>query len=403
MRRGRVLVGLGLGLGLGCGVRTPAPARAPAAARTGVVQRGQIVPRVLLTGRLDASSSALLVVPQTGVWNLALRWVAEDGAQVKAGDRVAELDNSQFTSNLEQKHLSAQEAEMTSRTAHDLSVLDLADKQAALDQAQIAFDKANLLASVPADLLPARDAQQRQLDKAKAQIALDKAKDVLAAAKQESALEDQVKQIELDKANAAVDTAEQTIKSLVLRAPRDGIVVIGTSWEDGGKFHIGDTVEPGMTIATLPDLSQPMQVLAVLSDVDDGLVAVGMAGTCTLDAYPGEPIACTVTDLAPVARARTAEGGQKSLRRSFAVVLSLGKTDPTRMWPGMSVKVELHRPAIAALVVPRGAVLFGGDATRVRLAGGALRDVTLGACDAQACAVEKGLADGDRVALGGGS
>ena len=389
---------LALVLAAACGTRAMPRHAGAQPVRTAVATQGQVVPRVLLTGRIDASTSTQLVVPQTGVWNLALRWLAEDGTQVKAGDRVAELDNSQFTSNLEQKHLTEQEAEMTLRTSADLAALDLADKQAAVDQAQIALDKASLLAAVPADLLPARDAQQRQLDKTKAQIELDKAKDELAAAKQEAALETKVKQIELDKAKAAVDTAERTIESLVLRAPRDGLVEIGMSWNDT-KLHVGDTVEPGMTIATLPDLSQPMQVLADLSDVDDGQVQLGMVGTCRLDAYPTEPIPCTVKDLAPVARQR----GEKSLRRSFAVVLSLGKTDPDRMWPGMSVEVELHRPAAAGLVVPRGAVVFAGDRARVRLAGGALRDVTLGACDAQACVVAKGVAAGERVALGGGS
>jgi hypothetical protein len=37
-----------------------------------------------------------------------------------------------------------------------------------------------------------------------------------------------------------------------------------------------------------------MVVRAELSDVDDGRVSFGMAGTCTLVAYPGEPLPCVV-------------------------------------------------------------------------------------------------------------
>jgi hypothetical protein len=152
-------------------------------------------------------------------------------------------------------------------------------------------------------------------------------------------------------------------------------------------------VQPGMTIVTLPDTNTPMQVEADLSDVDDGRAAVAMTGTCTLDAYAAEPIPCTVKDLTPVARIE----GQKSLRRAFAVTLTLASSKD-KMRPGMSVKVELQRGRVPALVVPRGAVDFGKQ-PRVRLADGSLRDVTLGPCDEQGCAVEKGVSEGEEVRL----
>ena len=102
----------------------------------------------------------------------------------------------------------------------------------------------------------------------------------------------------------------------------------------------------------------------------------------------------------PVASSR---GGQ-SLRRGFALIASLEKVDTDRMRPGMSVKVELRRPPLAGgLVVPRGAVRFTGANVHVKLANGQLREVELGPCDAQGCAVTKGLTAGERVAVGGPS
>ncbi len=158
-----------------------------------------------------------------------------------------------------------------------------------------------------------------------------------------------------------------------------------------------------MTVVSLPDMTRSMRVHAELSDVDDGRVAVGMTGTCTLDAYPGDPISCTVKDLTPVARSK----GEGSLRRAFAVVLDLGKTDPARMRPGMSVKIELHPQMLRdAIVVPRGAIAVpepgtAGATPRVRMATGELRAVTLGPCGAQACAVEAGVTAGEAVLVGG--
>lgn len=372
-------------------------------ARTAKLARGMIVDRATMTGDLRAANSIGLTVPRTETWQLAIRWLADDGATVKAGDKVLEFDNSAFTARLAEKHLAVLEAEMTLRGAQDLSAIETATKTTELAQHQLALDKAALRAGVPADLLPGRDAQERQLAQKRAEVAVEKARHDLAAQRDEAALELRIKQIDLDKTRAAIETAEKTIADLVLVAPRDGLFFIEDHPWLGRKIRTGDTVQPGMTVASLPDMTEPMEVHAELSDVDDGRVAVGMAGTCTLDAYPGEPIACTVKDLTPVARSK----GESSLRRAFAVVLGLARTDSTRMRPGMSVKVELHPQTLPnVLAVPRGAVVVAApdDAkhtARVRMATGELREVTLGACDAQACAALAGVAEGDVVRVGG--
>lgn len=361
--------------------------------RTAKAEKRDIVDRVLLTGRLRAASSVGVTVPKTDQWQLPVRWLVEDGTAVKAGERVAELDNSAFTKELEQKKLSLRDAETGLLNAKALAAIAIAGKQTELDQAKIALAKATLRADVPADLLTARDAQERQLEKKRSEINLKKAEDGLASEKQQQALELKVKEIELDKAKHGIETAQATIDALVLKAPRDGNAIVENHPWLGRKLRVGDSVMAGMQLVTLPDANAAMIVEADLSDVDDGRAAVGMAGTCTLDAYPNDPIACTVTDVTPVARSQ----GEKSLRRTFSVTLALASTKD-KMRPGMSVKVELLHAAVPALVVPRGAVVFDKQ-PRVRMADGGLRDVTLGACDAQGCAVAKGVSEGEAVRL----
>jgi biotin carboxyl carrier protein len=397
---------------VGCAACRGAPARPVTGepVRTVILARGTIADRQLITGELRATASAVLAAPRTESWQLAIRWLAEDGAPVKAGDRVVELDNSAFTAQLEEKRLALLEAEMTLRGAQDLDAIATEQKVTELRQHQIALDKATVRAGVPADLLAGREAQERQLENKRAEVAVDKAAHDLAAQREEAALDLRIKQIALDKARRAIEAAEKTIAELVLTAPRDGIVVVEVHDWLGRKIQVGDTVISGMAIASLPDLSQGMQVRAELSDVDDGRVAVGMAGVCTLDAYPRDAMPCTVKDVTPVARTK----GESSLRRSFAVVLGLDRAgDPARMRPGMSVKVEIHPRAVSnAVVVPRGAIALpaapGAPAAsgerrpaKVRMASGELREVTLGACDAQGCAALDGVAAGDAVQVGG--
>jgi len=367
--------------------------------RTQLVARGKVQERVLLTGELRAASALDLSVPRTDAWQLSIRWMAEDGAQVKQGDRVLEFDNSAFADQLEQKRLALIDAEMTLQGAKDLAALDTATKGTELRAHQIELEKATVKADVPADLLTAREAQDRQLEKKRAQIAVQKAEQDLVAQKSESQLELQVKQIDVDKAKRAIDAAEESIHALVLVAPRDGVLVIGTHPWLGRKYQLGDTVQPGMTIMSVPDTARGVEVRAALSDVDDGRVAVGDVGACTLDAYPADAIECTIREITPVARA---ESGRGSLRRMFDVTFKLAKSDAERMRPGMSVKVVVSHKPIDAIVVPRGAVVRDGDATRVRLADGGTRDVKLGACDEQGCAVEQGVEVGDSVRVGGG-
>lgn len=398
---------------VGCAACRGAPARPVTGepARTVTLAQGTIADRQLITGELRATASATLSTPRTESWQLAIRWLAEDGARVKAGDRVVELDNSAFTAQLEDKRLALLEAEMTLRDAQDLDAIATEQKVTELRQHQIALDKATVRAGVPADLLTGRDAQERELESKRAEVAVDKAAHDLAAQREEAALDLRIKQIALDKARRAIEAAEKTIAELVLTAPRDGFVVIAVHDWLGRKIQVGDTVISGMAIASLPDLSQGMQVHAELSDVDDGRVAVGMAGVCTLDAYPRDAMPCTVKDVTPVARSK----GESSLRRSFAVVLGLDRAgDPARMRPGMSVKVEIHpRPVSTAVVVPRGAIAPAVAApgapaasgerrpAKIRMASGELREVTLGACDAQGCAALDGVAAGDVVQVGG--
>lgn len=372
-------------------------------ARRETVARGDIVDRQVLTGELRATSSVALTVPRTDTWQLTVRWLAEDGAPVKAGDKVLEFDNSQFTAQLAEKHLTLLEAEMALRSARDLGAIAVAGKDTELRQHQIALDKATVHAGVPGDLLAGREAQERQLAKKRAEVAAEKAGQELAAQRRETALEVDVKQIELDKTRRAIAAAEATIAALTLTAPRDGMIVVEDHPWLGRKIKAGDVVQPGMTVVTLPDMGQAMGVRAELSDVDDGRIAVGMTGTCTLDAYPGDPVVCTVKAITPVARNK----GESSLRRTFAVELALERTDAARMRPGMSVKIELDPQRAAGVVrVPRGAIAEppGADhRARVRMASGELREVTLGLCDAQACAAEAGLAAGEVVVVGGAS
>jgi HlyD family secretion protein len=347
------------------------------------VTRGDLQERLLLTGALDAVSAENLTVPRTPLWLLQLQWLEVEGTQVRAGQKVAEFDNSAFTAALSEKRLAALQAADDLEKLRAQNELTTLDKAAEVDKAQAELDKARATAGLPRNSLPERDWQENQLDLQRKQVAYAKAKDDLESQQKSAAFDAEVKQIALDKSRREIQEAEKAAQDMELKAPRDGIVVIGDIPWLRRKIEVGDTLDQGFTVVSLPDLGT-MRVKAMLSDVDDGRVAVGMKATCTIDAFSEQPIEGVVREIAPVAR----ETSQNSQRRAFDVIVDLPGLDRDRMLPGLSVKVEIHgRGVHDATLVPRRAIDFDAKPAHVRSIDGQTFPVDVALCDNQVCAL----------------
>jgi multidrug resistance efflux pump len=373
-------------------------ARAPAAL---AVRRGDLQPRLLLTGELEAAEATALVTPSSPAFQLQLTWLAEDGSTVGPGQPVAQFDNSSFVSQIEEKRsaVTAAEAELARLAAAGLA--NEADKGFAVEQKQRDLAKARTAASVPPDLISAYDYQDHQLKLRSAEAELAKAERDLAKEHAAGADDVAVQRLVLAKARRELAAAESGIRDLTLRAPHAGTVQIADHPWEGRKIQVSDNLWPGMTVATLPDLST-MVVEASLSDVDDGQVAAGMSATCFVDAFPNAPLAGRVTEVTAVAR----ESGRSALLRYFPVRIELAPlpaAERARLRPGMSVRVEVAAPARrGVLLVPRVALDLAASPPRALLAGGGTAAVRLGAGDAFQCAAETGVAAGQLLRQDGG-
>lgn len=363
----------------------------PRSARAELV-RGDFTERVLLTGELDAVSSETLVVPRTPQWNLAIRWLEADGKVVTAGQKVAEFDNSAFTNNLAERKLAAVQSANDLENQIAQNAITTADKRFELDKARIALEKARREAAVDPSTLPGRVFQQKKLEEERAEVALAKAIDDMEAHVKSAELDIRVKKLALEKAQREIAAAEAAIESVVLRAPRDGILVIADHPWEGRKLEPGDNLWVGIPVVRLPDFRK-MKVNALLSDVDDGRVSVGMRANAYLDAYPDMAIPGTVTEISPVA----SEPSQRSWRRSFLVTMTLddstsasppARKAPDRMIPGISVRVEvIGHSQKDALLAPRGSVDVSAKPPRLRLSDGTTVELESARCNAQSCAI----------------
>lgn len=358
------------------------------------VRRGAFASDLTISGEVEAARGVTLNVPPLPSWQTAIKWIAEDGATLKAGDPAVELDNSALTAELESKRQALTQALQELEQQRAEWAADLEQKQLDADKAKSELDKAELDTLLPRDLVSTKVYEDYQSAMRRTTVAFEKAVDLLTSRKTAIAAERRNLELRIEKARRDITTAETAIEALVLRAPRDGIVVIRDIPWESRKLQSGDTVFVGMAIAMLPDL-ETVRVKAALPDVDDGKVAIGMPVTITLDAFPDAPFTGKITGISAVAQ----ESRRQTLRRHFEVLVAFDRLDSARMRPGLSARVIIRRETDGtATLVPRAAIDFSAATPKAHLAGGRKKDVKLGACNAQDCVVLEGLEVGETLA-----
>ncbi len=327
---------------------------------------------LLLTGELAAIRSADLFVPETPLWELQLRFLEEDGAVVKAGDRVAEFDAGNLASELEQKRIAAIEAETELvRFDADREVAELGREQTVRSRTTD-LEKARLDADLPAELRSRRDHEEK-LALRRARTELDKAEEELAGNRAAAEADRATKLIALERARAERDKLEAAVAALTLRAPKDGVFVVAENPRERKKFLTGDSLWPGLALARIPDPGA-LRVDALLFDVDDGRVRSGAAAVVVPDTFPDRRLPARVASVAPVAQPI----GRGSPRMGFRVQVDVTGGDLDGLRPGMSVRVETP-PALprAAGPDPDDVALPPPDLASARRAKAETRDLVL--------------------------
>lgn len=371
--------------------------RAEERAATLRVERGDLQRRLLLSGEVAAEEAAVAVAPMVRIWPLQVRWIAEDGSRVAAGDRVVEFDNAQLASRLQ---------DLRSRVIEERSKLDEAQARAATEESaallevermRSALRKAEIRADVPEGVLASKELADRHKELAAARLDLTAAQTAFDAKQKGGRATVANAGLSLAQAERELVTTEENVDRLVVRAPRAGILMVTELWDDPRPIRAGDNVWPGMTVARIPDLSA-LVVRARLYDVDDGSVRAGTKVRMFLDAFPGRALPGTIRDVERIAQ--PVKTG--SLRRAFQVVVELDSGDRRQLRPGMSARVEVPLPLTGVVTVPRRALAWQGADPFLSLADGTRRRVRLGPCSSTRCALVEGPPAGTRLSEANG-
>lgn len=408
---------------------------------TAQVSRGPFDHIVLEQGEIESSANIEVVceVESRGAGGTQILWVIDEGARVKEGDKLVELDSSQLETELKEDRLQVLAAESNVATAQAaleqakiakqeyikgvykteekriLSELAIAEQE--LTKAQLALQSSERLVAkgllenlqLDADrfaVINARnqvESAEQQLDVLK-NLTLKKMlvqydSDIEAAAATLSAMKS-----ELLEEQTEMEEREQQIEKCVMYAPADGVVVHANQYSRrGGNAEF--VVEPGATvrerqaIIQLPDPTK-MQIKCKVNESQITLIRPGMPAKISIDALPDLQLKGTVTKVN-----RYAEPGSwmTSSIKEYATTVQI--VDPPEVIrTGMTAAVEIFVEQLPnAMQVPIQALYeYGGDMYTLVQTGPETfetRIIDVGATNDTMAAIDGGLEEGEVVVL----
>jgi HlyD family secretion protein len=357
--------------------------------------------RVSANGELQSAESSAIAVPNVPVDKLRIATVVPDGHHVKKGDVLVEFDP----------------AELNLQVLENRSNLDIANQKINKSELAVGVEKMDItkdkvLAEMELEkineFLP-RDEQiysQRQIIEGQLDKGYTEKKIVFAGARLELkgkvySLDEAILMLEQKQANAKINQVEKALASLKLISPASGIV----TYNDPGFFFGGYTLMPGRVVwigMPLFNLVNPdkMEAKCFVLEKDAGEVKVGQTVRVTLDPFPGVEFTGKVKSIDKLARPIDRDSPVKY----FQTIVSLDKTDPELMKPGVKMKVQIVTGELkTTIVVPRSAVVKkdSGFVVYVQREPNKYEPlpVTLGQGDLIQVAVTEGLKPGQIVAL----
>jgi HlyD family secretion protein len=368
---------------------------------TAEVVRGEFVERLVIRGEVKAVRSLPVVAPSSA-GDLQIVTLAKNGGEVRKGELLVQFDATaveralaEKRSLLKQAEAEIERARAQSRIQEEGTLTEQMKGRYEVERAKLDVGTREVISRIDAEkaVLKLSDAEQkvREVD---AKLAANR-----AAARAEIAALEQKRQ----KALMDVQIEERRLAALTVRAPMDGLFMVGQNFRAGGpfgarEFRAGDRGWPGSVIGELPELTSPY-VLAKLEEIDRGRLAVGMEAIVVVEALPGLELPAKLASFSTLAKPDYSTWPPP---RTFDMAVDLGKSDP-RLRPAMTASIRIPVDRLTGtLLIPSRALMHPGGAAYVyvlRRNSFERRPVTVARRNQDQVAIADGLKEGERVAL----
>jgi HlyD family secretion protein len=322
---------------------------------------------------------------------------AKEGQQVKAGQPLVDLDDSELQANI------AREKEMLLNNQENLRIARSGGKTAELAQLDSDSHKANVehdrqQANIAAleKLVAQQAATPQELTDARASLAHTEADQQ----RLQAARADLVRRTKMDEDRVAllVQQSQENLRDLQekLASTHVKAPISGTLYSF--PVHENDPIQAGMLVAAVADLKH-IRVRAFVDEPELGLLEPGQTLVVTWDALPNH----TWTGKTEMTPRQVVPHGA----RTVGELLCPLNNDDQRLIPNTNVNVQIHlRTRENVVSAPRGAVVFEGShrfvfvlengdtITRIHK-----REIKIGIADATTYEVVSGLNEGEMIAL----
>lgn len=364
----------------------------------GKIIQGTFYLEIFEEGEIEAIRSTNVTTPAIS-WRygtMKITQVVKDGKEVKAGDTLAVFDPSEIRKAVveAESRLGMNRAQLQKLEAQQQS--DLEELKADYEVARISQDISKIRlesAGYEANIKK----KEIQLNLEKANIALNRAKEQIDNKIKIQKEEIKQNNLSINQDVARLAEANETLKKLFVLSPSSGIAIIYKSWSTGNKLQVGDQSWPGYPLIQLPDLSA-LKAVVKINEVDISKISKGLKVEIKPDAfsniaYPGE-----VTSVANLA----VKKDPKSKIKVFPVEILINKTDK-KLLPGLTVSCRIIVGKINnALYVQLDAIHSEGENNYVykkTTKGFEKTKVETGASNSDYIIITKGLDVNDKVAL----
>jgi len=357
--------------------------------------------KISANGELQSAESIAVGVPPVPVERLRIGSVVPDGTHVNKGDVLVEFDPDELNLQI-MSHRS--DLQMAIEKINKGGLASAGEKTDIVKDKKIAeLELEKIIEFLPRDeqIYKRREIIEGQLDKDYTEKRIVFADARLQLKGKVYTLDEAILMLERGRANSSIERVEKALASLKLVSPATGIVV----YNDPGYFFGGYSLMPGRVVyvgMSLFNLVNPekMEAKCFVLEKDAGELKADQRVSLTLDPYPGVEFTGRVKSIDKLARPVDRDSPVKY----FQTIISLDKTDPELMKPGVKLKAHILAGELkSAIVIPRSAAVKKDSGYVVYVQNGAARfdpvAVTLGQGDAAQVVVTGGLTAGQVLAL----
>jgi multidrug efflux pump subunit AcrA (membrane-fusion protein) len=289
---------------------------------------------------------------------MRIQFMAEEGTSIAKGASLLDFDNSSLADRVRELETQILDAETQIVARRSELASSLKDLEIELAERQFEHARTRVEATIDQDVLSRKEYNERLLAYEKATRELEETLQRTEKTRSSGSADMDVLIINKNKLKKDLESAQNDLQLLSIKAPADGLIVYEKRQRSTLKFQEGDSCWPNEGIIQLPDLNE-MRVEFLVHEVDAPLLEVGMPVIISLDAFPGKQITGSISHIPSMAVKATDD----SEIAVFRVKAALDETWVGEMKPGMSV---LGRAVVERMEnvprVARRAVRFDGDA-----------------------------------------